>query len=257
MFEVLVLVAVVVVLAQFNKRVIQLEREVADLNANSASQWRATVPEMARAEPPIAPVETPLAQAEPLEAVPLKVGPAEPEILYAEARPSEPVEDAVAGEPVESVIAHDGTPEHQERTSSFSFEELFGRKLPIWAGGITLAVAGMLIVKLSIEAGLLSPPVRVIMGSIFGFVLIGGAELALRQEERVRDDRVRQALSGAGIASLYASVLVASNLYHLISPLAAMLGMAAVTARWPWACRSASAPRARCLGWPAASLRRR
>ena len=63
MFEVLVLVAVVVVLAQFNKRVIQLEREVADLNANSASQWRATVPEMARAEPPIAPVETPLAQA--------------------------------------------------------------------------------------------------------------------------------------------------------------------------------------------------
>ena len=230
MFEVLVLVAVVVVLAQFNKRVIQLEREVADLNANSASQWRATVPEMARAEPPIAPVETPLAQAEPLEAVPLKVGPAEPEILYAEARPSEPVEDAVAGEPVESVIAHDGTPEHQERTSSFSFEELFGRKLPIWAGGITLAVAGMLIVKLSIEAGLLSPPVRVIMGSIFGFVLIGGAELALRQEERVRDDRVRQALSGAGIASLYASVLVASNLYHLISPLAAMLGMAAVTA---------------------------
>ena len=68
------------------------------------------------------------------------------------------------------------------------------------------------------------------MGSIFGFVLIGGAELALRQAERVRDDRVRQALSGAGIASLYASVLVASNLYHLISPLAAMLGMAAVTA---------------------------
>ena len=48
MFEVLVLVAVVVVLAQFNKRVSQLEREVADLNANSASQWRAPVPEMLR-----------------------------------------------------------------------------------------------------------------------------------------------------------------------------------------------------------------
>ncbi|HYC95281.1 MAG TPA: DUF2339 domain-containing protein, partial [Sphingomicrobium sp.] len=118
----------------------------------------------------------------------------------------------------------------EERPGGFGFEELFGRRLPIWAGGITLAVAGMLIVKLSIEAGLLSPPVRVIMGSIFGLALIGAAELALRQEERVRDERVRQALAGAGIASLYASILVAANLYHLVGPLMAMLGMAAVTA---------------------------
>src|SRR5438045_274918 len=36
--------------------------------------------------------------------------------------------------------------------------------------------------------------------------------------------------AGAGVASLYASILVAVNLYHLIDPLAAMLGMAAVTA---------------------------
>ena len=31
------------------------------------------------------------------------------------------------------------------------FEELFGRRLPIWAGGVTLAVAGFLIVKYSID----------------------------------------------------------------------------------------------------------
>ena len=231
MFEVLVLVAVVVVLAQFNKRVSQLEREVADLNASSASQWRVPVAETARPEPPAAPVEAPAAEVEAAAAAPLKVEPAEPEILYAEVRPSDRAEQAIAVEPVESVDAHDPARGQGEPSpTSFSFEELFGRKLPIWAGGITLAVAGMLIVKLSIEAGLLSPPVRVIMGTIFGIVLIGGAELALRQESRVRDDRVRQALSGAGIASLYASVLVASNLYHLIGPLAAMLGMAAVTA---------------------------
>jgi uncharacterized membrane protein len=70
----------------------------------------------------------------------------------------------------------------------------------------------------------------VIAGLVFGAVLIAGAELALRFEERVRDPRVRQALAGAGVASLYASSLVAVNLYHLINPLAAMLGMAAVTA---------------------------
>jgi uncharacterized membrane protein len=112
---------------------------------------------------------------------------------------------------------------------AISVEDLFGRRLPIWAGGITLAVAGFFIVKLSIEAGLLSPSVRVVGGMIFGGALISGAELALRFHDRVRDPRVRQALSGAGLASLYASILVATNLYHLIHPAIAMVGLAAVT----------------------------
>ena len=118
----------------------------------------------------------------------------------------------------------------EEKRPGFSFEEWFGRRLPIWAGGITLAIAGVLIVKLSIEAGLISPSVRVIFGLLFGAGLIAGAELARRFEERVRDVRVRQALSGAGLASLYASILIAANLYGLIPPVAAMVGIAAVTA---------------------------
>jgi len=110
------------------------------------------------------------------------------------------------------------------------FEELFGRKLPIWGGGITLAVAGMLIVKYSIDAGLLPPIVRVVMGLLFGTALIGGAEAALRFADKVGDVRVRQSLAGAGLASLYASVLVAANLYHLIGSITAFAGLAAITA---------------------------
>ena len=220
MFELLVLVAVVVMLAQYNKRLSRLEREVADLHAYPAAEWARpvdTAPSEAMATEP--------AEPEPLAAA------SEPEILYAEPRPVEPVEQVSHAEAAGPEPMEPGTPEGDEEPArGFGFEELFGRRLPIWAGGITLAIAGMLIVKLSIEAGLLSPPVRVIMGSIFGFALIGGAELALRQEHRVRDERVRQALAGAGIASLYASVLVAANLYQLIGPLTAMLGMAGVTA---------------------------
>jgi uncharacterized membrane protein len=192
--------------------IFHLERRVGRLERRLADAWHPEPhwePEPAE-EPPAAPAigpETP-APEQPLQA-------AEPAILYAEPRP-EP-------EAVEEV-------EEERGQGGFGFEELFGRRLPIWAGGVTLAVAGMLIVKLSIEAGLLSPPVRVIMGSLFGFALIAAAEVALRQEERVRDERVRQALAGAGIASLYASVLVAANLYQLIGPLTAMLGMALVTA---------------------------
>ncbi len=114
--------------------------------------------------------------------------------------------------------------------SDGGFEDLFGRKLPIWAGGVTLAVAGILLVKYSIDAGLLSPAIRVLLGLLFGAGLIGGAEFALRQKERVRDDRVHQALSGAGIASLYAAIVAAANLYQLIGPGLAFVGLVAVTA---------------------------
>jgi uncharacterized membrane protein len=221
MLEILVVVVLGFAFAYQNKRLVRLEREVADLHSHMASPWVTPVAESSP-EPVISegtddsgPEEVSQAQQS-----------AVPEILYAEVRPAEPADEREVGAAESLAAAEPG----EKSASGFSFEELFGRRLPIWAGGITLAVAGMLIVKLSIEAGLLSPPVRVILGSVFGGALIGGAELALRQEARVRDDRVRQALAGAGIASLYASILVAANLYHLVGPLAAMLAMAAVTA---------------------------
>ncbi|HEX8482591.1 MAG TPA: DUF2339 domain-containing protein [Allosphingosinicella sp.] len=129
-----------------------------------------------------------------------------------------------------SVPGPDPVEAEPEPVRGFGFEELFGRRLPIWAGGVTLAVAGVLIVRYSIEAGLLSPLVRFVAGLIFGTGLIAAAELALRLEEKVRDARVRQALAGAGIATLYASILVGVNLYALIGPMTAFAAMAAVTA---------------------------
>ncbi len=120
------------------------------------------------------------------------------------------------------------TPE--KRGFSFSFEDIFGRQLPIWAGGITLAVAGVLIVKYAIDAGLLTPSARIMGGLLFGTGLIAGAEAIYRKEELVKDPRVRQALSGAGIATLYATILMAHNGYGLIGPIAAFLAMAVITA---------------------------
>lgn len=113
--------------------------------------------------------------------------------------------------------------------SSSRFEDVFGRRLPIWAGGLTLAVAGVLIVRYSIEAGLLSPWVRVAFGLIFGAGLIGSAELALRRDASIRDPRVRQSLAGAGIATLYAVTLASAHLYNLIGPGSAFAAMVLVT----------------------------
>jgi uncharacterized membrane protein len=112
----------------------------------------------------------------------------------------------------------------------FDFEDLFGRLLPIWAGGVTLAVAGFFIVRYTIEAGLLTEQVRVLLGLVFGLVLIAGAELAYRFEARIADERVRQALSGAGLATLYANIYLAGTHYGLIGTTIAFAGLAVVTA---------------------------
>lgn len=117
---------------------------------------------------------------------------------------------------------------------STRFENLFGKTLPIWAGGITLAIAGVLIVRYAIDLGffarVFTPGVQVVAGILFGLGLVGGAEYAWRNENRLRDVRVPQALSGAGIATLYAAIMVAANVYGLIGPFFAFVALAAVTA---------------------------
>lgn len=55
---------------------------------------------------------------------------------------------APAPEPIKPEPAR----EPGQRHAAMNFEELFGRRLPIWAGGITLAIAGVLIVKYAIDA---------------------------------------------------------------------------------------------------------
>ncbi|NIJ20327.1 putative membrane protein [Sphingomonas naasensis] len=151
----------------------------------------------------------------------------------AERVPAVPVEAFAQAAWPEAELAPDDpfwTVGQAPRSRNFTFEDVFGRHLPIWAGGVTLAVAGFLIVKYSIDAGLLSPLVRVICGLLFGAGLVAGAEAALRGERVVRDVRIPQALAGAGIATLYAAILVAANLYHLVAPMTAFAGLAAVTA---------------------------
>lgn len=204
--ETIVLIVLIVVCARLWTRTGRLEARLAALEIG------AIAPRTWNPEPEIQP-DLPVA---PWRAPDPEPGRAEPAIAFEAALPPDFVE------PI------DIRPEPARR--GFGFEDVFGRYLPIWAGGVTLAVAGFLIVKYSIDAGLLSPPVRVICGLIFGTGLIAAAELALRSDRLVRDARIRQSLAGAGIATLYASILVAANLYHLVDPMTAFVGLAAVTA---------------------------
>lgn len=112
---------------------------------------------------------------------------------------------------------------------SVSFEQQFGLRLPIWAGGFALILTGFFLVKYSIEMGWLSPGVRVVLGLVFGGGLLGAAHW-VRQRGIASGQRIAQALAGAGIADLYICLYAACMLYDLVPAWLGFGGMALVTA---------------------------
>lgn len=110
-----------------------------------------------------------------------------------------------------------------------SFEQKFVVSLPVWIGGIALALAGAFMVKYSIEMGFLSPSVRVIIGSLFGISLLFFGNWIYDRPHIANGKRIAQALSGAGIADLYVCLFAATSFYHLIPSLMGFIGMAVVT----------------------------
>lgn len=213
------------------KRIGALQRQAGLLPAKageSAATPPASVPAEAILGEPVEVVKKPAVAAAraPLPTVMQDVSQVEP------AKVAEPVMPAAKSEPAKAKLQSE-TPK-APRNLSLQFENLFGKTLPIWAGGITLAVAGVLIVRYAIDAGffarIFTPGVQIVAGLLFGLGLIGSAEYAWRNEEKLRDVRVPQALAGAGIATLYAAIMVAVNVYQLIGPLLAFASLALVTA---------------------------
>ncbi|MFN3387964.1 MAG: DUF2339 domain-containing protein [Allosphingosinicella sp.] len=115
-------------------------------------------------------------------------------------------------------------------TLSALFERFVGGRLLVWIGGIALAVAGVFLVRHSIEIGLITPPVRMAMAALFGLLLVAAAEYARSRVDGLVDPRTGQALAGAGIFVLYAATYGSWYLYGLLSIGAASALMALVTA---------------------------
>ncbi|GAA0308037.1 hypothetical protein GCM10009087_17570 [Sphingomonas oligophenolica] len=109
------------------------------------------------------------------------------------------------------------------------FEALVGGKLPIWIGGAALVLAAFFLVRYSIENNLLGPGARVTIAGLFGLALVMASEGARRLPSTRDDPRIGQALAGAGVASLYGTLYVAAEIYHLIGAGAAFVAVVAVT----------------------------
>src|SRR6266849_3611629 len=115
------------------------------------------------------------------------------------------------------------------------FEERIGTRWVVWVGGLTLALGGFFMVRYSIDAGLLGPGVRVLLGGAFALALLAAGEWTRRKEsistiEALPIANIPAILAAAGTAVAFATVYAAYALYDFLAPATAfiLLGMVAL-----------------------------
>ena len=115
------------------------------------------------------------------------------------------------------------------------FEERIGTRWVVWVGGLTLALGGFFMVRYSIEAGLLGPGVRTMLGGLFALALLAAGEWTRRKEsisaiEALPIANIPAILTAAGTAVAFATVYAAYALYDFLVPATAfvLLGMVAL-----------------------------
>ena len=115
------------------------------------------------------------------------------------------------------------------------FEETIGTSWVVWIGGLTLALGGFFMVRYSIEAGLLGPGVRTMLGGLFALALLLAGEWMRRKEsistiEALPTANIPAILTAAGTAVAFATVYAAYALYGFLVPATAfiLLGLVAL-----------------------------
>src|SRR6201996_1429503 len=115
------------------------------------------------------------------------------------------------------------------------FEERLGTRWVVWIGGLALALGGFFLVRYSIEAGLIGPRVRVMLGGLFALALLASGEWTRRKED-ISDiitlpiANIPAILTAAGTAVAFATVYAAYALYGFLAPASAfiLLGLVAL-----------------------------
>ena len=129
-------------------------------------------------------------------------------------RPAEPPEH-VEQVQFERVETSTDTSQPSTRTSDALLQGIRNNWM-IWLGGACVGLAGIFLVKYSIERGLLGPAQRVALGIFSGIALHLLAEWLRR---RTRESHPAfAALAGGASIMLYAALLAALHLYHLLNP---------------------------------------
>lgn len=176
-------------------------------------------------------------QPAPLAPAPIHLPPQEEEVWDdAPATSTEPLSPATQpllqehfDDVFEDTTATDTTKKTETTEEKSGFEWNIGAKLPVWIGAISLACAAFYLVKYSIDAKLLGPTARVILGLLFGGGLVEFGRRLAGRTHIANALRMGQGIIGAGLVSLTFALYSAVHIHHLILPITGFCGMAAVT----------------------------
>ncbi|HLX13681.1 MAG TPA: DUF2339 domain-containing protein [Bradyrhizobium sp.] len=176
--------------------------------------------------PPLSPLEEPGQTRAPSQSdMPTTAAEAEPAATLRETEPAAPA-DAIG------VTAAMPPPLPQAEPG---FEERVGTRWVVWLGGLTLALGGFFMVRYSIEAGLLGPGMRVLLGGAFALALLAVGEWTRRKEnistiQAIPIANIPAILTAAGTAVAFATVYAAYALYDFLAPASAfiLLGLVAL-----------------------------
>jgi uncharacterized membrane protein len=152
---------------------------------------------------------------------------AEPVSAAEPAQPAEPVQ-----EPLDAAASAPAEPPPPSPPRAGIEERLTSRWL-VWVGAVAIVLAGIFLIKYSIDNALLTPAMRATFGLILGVALtVAGEWLRRRPMQKeiaaIKPDYVPGALTSAGLFISFASVYAAYALLDLLSPTTAFLGLAAV-----------------------------
>ncbi len=222
-FSLMVAVVALIVASKAFNQIAALKARLYTLERSSAPASAAATP------PPLAPRQEPDRT---FSSSPPEV-PAEPAIAAA-AEPVAPIAEAPRASPADDA-GNTAPPPAPPPVATPSFEERVGTRWVVWVGGLTLALGGFFMVRYSIEAGLLGPGVRVMLGGAFALALLLAGEWLRRKEDPTAIDALPIAnipaiLTAAGTAVAFATVYAAYALYDFLAPATAfiLLGLVAL-----------------------------
>jgi len=165
--------------------------------------------------------------------------PFEPAAPVASIRPSPddiaaPEAGQMSEKPVDETASSEAPPEASAAAPGYGdFERRFGTQWVVWIGGLALALGGIFLVRYTIEAGLIGPRLRIMLGGLLAAALVGLGEYARRRETlagfaRFNTAHIPSVLTAAGTTIAYAVIYAAFALYDFLSPATAFVLLGAV-----------------------------
>jgi uncharacterized membrane protein len=124
-------------------------------------------------------------------------------------------EEITAEKAVEEISAE---PEVKTPREANNVEKNLASRWFVWAGGIAVALGGLLFVKYAHDAGLIPPIARVIVGLIFAGALVFAGEWTRKRHDSLANGYIPAALSAAGIVIAFGVLYAAYALYDILSP---------------------------------------